>query len=336
MLTMLTRRRRRHLQLHGSMLWCVLQVACGRQEQPRAPDTDPAEMDRPSAPAPEIRVAANDAMIRGPLDATPSPDGTRVFYTAVSLAAGDPEPGVFGVAAAGGEVQTLALGAPLVAPASISISLDGGTLFVADPAAGAIFRLPAGGGMPTELAGTSGYTPAGLVIAKVGNEYVYFTGRDPAQNEAGLFRVAAEGGSVETLATGAPFHDPAGVAIDAHGDAYVIETGPDLASAQIVRVRKGAAATFVDGIGVGFPAGLTLTHDDATLLVSGLDPATRRDVVYFVDTGSAEIKRLTDVVGAFAEPAGLHRAHDADVFAWADSEANETGTVYVLEPGKEY
>ena len=32
----------------------------------------------------------------------------------------------------------------------------------------------------------------------------------------------------------------------------------------------------------------------------------------------------------FAESAGLHRAHDAEVYAWADSEANGTGTVYVL------
>lgn len=332
MLTMLTRRRRRRLQLHGSMLWCALLAACGRQDLPRPPDTDPMETEQPSAPAPEIRVAANDAMIRGPLDATPSPDGARVFYTAVSHATGEPQPGVFTVAASGGEIQTLALGSPLAAPAGISVSLDGSTLFVADPAAGAILRLPAAGGTPVELAGTSGYAPAGLVIAKVGTEYVYFTGRDPERGQAGLFRVAPEGGSVEALAVGAPFQDPAGVAVDTRGDAYVIETGPELATAQVVRVKTGAAAPFIDGIGVGFPAGITLTHDDSTLLVSGLDPETRRDVVYFVDTESAEVKRLTDVVGAFAEPAGLHRAHRADVFAWADSEANDTGTVYLLEP----
>jgi catechol 2,3-dioxygenase-like lactoylglutathione lyase family enzyme len=335
MLTMSTRRRRRHLQLHGSLLWCLLLVACGRNDEPdepRSPDTEPPKTESPSAPTPEIRVAANDAMIRGPLDATPSPDGKRVFYTAVSHATGEPQPGVFGVAASGGEVQMIALGEPFVAPASISISLDGSTLFVADPAAGAIFRLPADGGTPSVLSGTGGYAPAGLVVAKVDTEYVYFTGRNPAQTEAGLFRVASEGGNVDTVASGAPFQDPAGVAIDSRGDAYVIETGPDNASAQVVRVRKGVATTFVDGIGVGFPAGVTLTHDDATLLVSGLDPQTRRDVVYFVDTASAEIAHLTDTVGAFAEPAGLHRAHDADVFAWADSEAREYGTVFVLEP----
>jgi hypothetical protein len=41
---------------------------------------------------------------------------------------------------------------------------------------------------------------------------------------------------------------------------------------------------------------------------------------------------MTDPIGAFHESAGLHRAHDVDVFAWADSRANDTGTVYVLEP----
>jgi hypothetical protein len=45
-----------------------------------------------------------------------------------------------------------------------------------------------------------------------------------------------------------------------------------------------------------------------------------------------KISRLTKTVGQFHEPAGLHRAHDADVFAWADSQANASGTVYVLTP----
>jgi hypothetical protein len=75
-----------------------------------------------------------------------------------------------------------------------------------------------------------------------------------------------------------------------------------------------------------------LTQNEATLLISGVDPATKHDVVYFVDMASGKQSRLTQTVGAYAEAAGLHRAHEANVFAWADSEANASGTVYVLKP----
>jgi sugar lactone lactonase YvrE len=320
----------RRQRLHGCMLWCVLLAACGDQDEVKPVDDEGKPIEQ--ARVPEIHVAANDPMIRGPLDATPSPNGGRVYYTAASYASGDPQPGVFTVAADGGEPQALAVGDPLIAPAGISISLSGDTLYVADPAASSVFTLPASGGTPSELAGTAGYAPAGLVVAEVGDEYLYFTGRDPASGEAGLFRVAASGGAVETLASGSPLRDPSGVAVGVRGEAYVVETGGEAISAQVVRVSGGRAKIFLAGIGVGFPAGVTLTKDAKTLLVSGIDPDTRRDVVYFADTSSGKVTRLTETVGAFAEAAGLHRAHDADVFAWADSEANESGTVYVLEP----
>ena len=39
---------------------------------------------------------------------------------------------------------------------------------------------------------------------------------------------------------------------------------------------------------------------------------------------------FTDTIGGFSESAGLHRAKTLNVYAWADSRANGTGTVYVL------
>lgn len=317
--------------VHRYALCLLALAACGGDAVGKPSVTDQPE-DPDEAPAPEIQVAANDADIRSPLDATPSPDGSRVYYTALSHAGPEPTPGVFTVAANGGVVEPLALGEPLTAPVGISVSLDGSRLFIADPAANGVFGLAAGGGTPSLLAGTQGYAPAGLVISKQGEEYLYFTGREPESGQPGLFRIASAGGVVEPIAVGAPFADPAGVAVDSRGDAYVVDAAAQGAAARVIRVRKGRASAFVEDIGVGFPAGITLTRDDSTVLVSGLDPATRRDVVYFVDSTSARIKRLSKTVGAFAEPAGLHRAHDADVFAWADSEANDTGTVYVLTP----
>jgi hypothetical protein len=148
--------------------------------------------------------------------------------------------------------------------------------------------------------------------------------------QAGLFSVAPCGGAVRTLHAGDDITQPGGVTLTAAGDAYVVDLTEH--RARVLRVQGDAANVLVDDLGVGFPAGITLTHDDRTLLVSGLDPDTKRDLVYFIDVASRKLTRLREPVATFSEAAGLHRAHDRDLFAWADSEANATGTVYVLEP----
>lgn len=332
---------RRRATARGACLCLVLAAACGSSDNDSGPTTKPEkpteerDQEAVDAPSPTISVAANDAMSPAPFDATPSPDGKQVYYAALGTDEnGEPAPGVYSVAASGGPISRLATGAPLMAPVNISVSLDGKTLFVADTGAGGLFSLPASGGSPSAIPGTEGYMPRGLTVAmdKNGRENLYFTGRTPDTQEAGLFRTGAEGGAVETVAAGEPFADPAGVAVDANGVAYVVETSSESATARVVRVSNGAPSTFVDGIGIGFPAGITLTRDDSTVLVSGLDPATKRDVVYFVDAKSKQISRLTKTVGEFNEPAGLHRAHNTDVFAWADSGAKRYGTVYTLTP----
>jgi hypothetical protein len=314
---------------------CVL--GCSSTSTPKP--ADPLKSDD-NVKVPAINAAANDAVIHAPLDATPSPQGDVVYYTAFRQGDdGEDVPGIYTVAADGsGGIQTLAEGSPLLAPVGISVSLDGTQLFIADAASGtttrgAILTLPTAGGSASPLGGSEGYAPAGLTIAKVKDqEYLYFTGHAPDSGAAGLFRIAANGGAAEAASPEGTFDDPSGVTVSASGDAYVVETGADEAASRVVRIRDGVATNVVTDIGIGFPAGITLTHDEGTLLVSGLDPATKHDVVYFVDVASGKQSRLTQTVGAFAEAAGLHRAHDADVFAWADSEANTTGTVYVLKP----
>jgi sugar lactone lactonase YvrE len=314
-------------------------VGCGSGSS-AATQAPPVAEQPDEAPAPKINAAANDSAIRAPLDATPSPNGDRVYYSALLRGDdGEDVPGVFSVAADGsGEIQTLASGEPLTAPVGVSVSLDGSQLFIADSATGsgsrgAILTLSSAGGSARVLAGTQGYAPAGLAIARFKDqEYLYFTGRDPNTAAPGLFRVAASGGVAEAVADAAAFEDPSGVAISAKGDAYVVDAVSSEHAARVVRVHEGKAAAFLSDIGIGFPAGITLTHDDSTLLVSGVDLTSKHDVVYFVDVASGKQTRLTKTIGAFAEAAGLHRAHDADVFAWADSEANASGTVYVLKP----
>jgi sugar lactone lactonase YvrE len=245
---------------------------------------------------------------------------------------------VFGTSADGGEITTLTVGGLLEAPVSIAISLDGRTLLVADSAAngtgqgGAILALPATGGDASVVAGTEGYVPSGLAVAKIGNEErLYFTGREPSSGRAGLFFGALNGGNVEALAEDAVFGDPTAVAVDADGTAYVVDALNETGSASLVRVRKDKAETVAEGIGVGFPAGGALTQDGSTVLVSGVHPTTGRDVVYLVDASNGKVSVLSKPFAEFIEAAGLHRAHDGNVFAWADGEANGSGTVYVLK-----
>jgi DNA-binding beta-propeller fold protein YncE len=293
----------------------------------------------PEIATPEIGIAANDDIVRAPMDATPSPDGERVYYTALQRGEGGENiPGVFSANASGGAIETLALGGRLVAPVGISISLDGERIFVADSAteqgdqSGAILVLPSQGGDAEVLAGTAGYVPGGLVVALVqAEEQLYFTGRNSSTGRAGLFRVGPGGGAVQTLAPDAEFGDPAGVAVAADGTAYVVDALSDEGSARLVRVRDDETELVLDHIGVGFPAGVAITADASMVLVSAIDPKRRRDVVYVVNAANGKASILSKPFADFTEAAGLHRAHEKNVFAWADSEANGSGTVYVVK-----
>jgi len=75
----------------------------------------------------EVVVSAASALT--PWDSTPSPDAKMIYFTA---AGGKSGPGVFSVAATGGAVKVLAVGAPLIMPLGIAVSSDGKTLYVAD------------------------------------------------------------------------------------------------------------------------------------------------------------------------------------------------------------
>jgi DNA-binding beta-propeller fold protein YncE len=315
----------------------VALTGCGSEEKssPRTLPSAPVDESQwPVIEGPPLRMAASDDAVRAPLDATPSPDGERVYY----LALRDNVAGVFSVREAGAEIETLLHGEPLIAPVGISVSVDGEQLFVADSGVtseggvGAIMVLPSAGGAASMLEGTAGYVPRGIVVAEVDSEeQVYFTGLDTGEGKHGLFRVGLAGGTVETIASGEPFVDPAGVTITESGDAYVIDALSAGAAAGVVRVRDGEAERVVTDLGVGFPAGIASTRDGSTVLVSGLDPRSRRDRVFVMSTESLEVSVIAGTFDQLVGSAGLHRAHQRDVFAWADTEKDRRGAVYTLE-----
>jgi sugar lactone lactonase YvrE len=278
-----------------------------------------------------LTPAANDSTVLSPFDATPDVDGKFIYFTAL----GANGAGVFKVGAGGGAITELFSGAPLVSPFSIAISTDGTKLFVADFGAettagdaGVIFSLPVGGGTPSDIAAADGMLPRGL---EVSGDTLYFTGTT-TNGSVGVFKMSDAGGAVSPLATGAPFQSPSGVAIASSGDVYVVDTATaGSARSRVVKVTaEGTASVYLDNLSVGYPAGIVLNKAESTLLVSALDPTKGTDAVLAIDVASQAVTEFSAGIDLFVEPAGLHRAKSTDIFAWADSAANKTGTVYVI------
>jgi sugar lactone lactonase YvrE len=286
------------------------------------------------------------AEANSPFDATPSPDGKTVYFTAVDPA--ESSAGVFKVAATGGAITPLHVGSPLSGPVGITTSSDGQKLLIADVAAewtdgggnsfdtGQIFSLSVAGGAPSAVPGTSGMQPRGLELRNAnGADEVVFSGVDAQSGAPNVFKIASAGGTAMALAPADALSDPSGIAIAQNGDVYVADsTGANTRLASVLLVKGGTATAIASDLPVGYPVGIALTMDDSALFVSGLDPATLTDVVYRIDIATKAQSRFTGSgsidISKFEESAGLHRAKNANVFAWADSRANTAGTVYLV------
>ncbi|HEX3623415.1 MAG TPA: hypothetical protein VHT97_13965 [Acidimicrobiales bacterium] len=276
-------------------------------------------------------AASGGSMFQEPLDATPSPDGGVIYFTA---AAGN-GPGIFSVPAGGGNVSTVADGAPFVRPVGVAVGTDGTHVYAADQRVGSIDAPGAiltsavtttVSQVATVLPGTQGRSPRGLdVVRRDGADVVYFTGTDPATGSSGVFQVPAAGGTVTTVAEGPPFVSADSVVVTAQGVAYVTDRGAVPGQGQVIRVSGSTVEPILSSLRVGSPAGITLIHNDATLLVSTLDPKTTADQLTFLDLASGKTASATKGIGNNINTSGgLHRASNAEVLAWADT----AGQVY--------
>lgn len=304
---------------------------------------------------------------RAPLDASPGPDGKMIFYTAYKQAnasttlprdQADPsennhekhDGALYSVNADGTGEKELAAG--FWSPTGLVVSMDGSKVYVADSGSGseakpeevgAIYSVPSGGGAKTMITGTAGYQPKSLDIVKEATEQLYFTGIDPSTEKPGVFRVPIAGGTVTTVYSPADgkdtfFTDPGGIAVTADRTIYVAETigGMGGNSSSIIMIKNGTATEFAMGIKVGYPAGVALSQDEKFLLVSGIDRTKGTSVLYRIDLGdAAKIEMITKDIGDNTNSAGLHRAHNKDIFAWSNAawpdENNQNGgTVYLL------
>ncbi len=314
--------------------------------------TPPVEQMPPPAAASfsigSVAPAAEGAMFWAPLDATPSPQGETIYFTA-STAEG---PAV--LATSGGEAPTtLYAGELLSAPFGVVTSLDGSTLFISDSAiqetvgeeteeiesdapAGAILTLSVTGGDPTIMLGTAGTSPRSLTLNEIdGQDVLHFTGIDPATGAPAVFRIGANGGSLAIVASGEPLAQPSGIVVGSDGTIYIADSSSVAGGeAALLMIKDGVVSPLVESLRLGYPAGITLNMAGTVLLASGLADDADTSVVHSVELSSGERTMISDGIGHNSESGGVHRAHKVDAFAWANSDGDENnpgGTVYLLK-----
>lgn len=272
-----------------------------------------------------------------PLDATPDPDGQAVYFVATTESG---EPAVFRVPAAGGEVEVVYAGAPLVSARSLVISGDGNTLYIADPMAGGglVFALQLQGGLaaPAPLVASVRTGARALDLVSVdGADRLYIGGTDPRSGEAAVYRLALAQGTIETLHTGTPLAVVDGLAAAHSGAVYIATVASDIdAAGRVLRLRDGTIESVIEPVQLGRPAGVALSLDEGTLFVSSLaEDGTAQVVIADLATGATS--PFSEVIGANQDSGGLHRAHNRDLFAWADagrgrSASGNAGNVYAI------
>ncbi|MDQ4068610.1 MAG: hypothetical protein M3203_03915 [Actinomycetota bacterium] len=279
-----------------------------------------------------VRVVTEAGDFEGAVDATLSPAGDEVFFTARSSGG----PGVFRVPASGGPATAVATGAPFRSPVGIAMASDGQRVYVADTEADVILSAAVAGGPPAPVPGTEGTRPRGLeVVDEGGADVVYFTGRDRADGAPGVFSMAATGGPApRVLARGAPLTSTDAVTVTRTGEAYVTDRGGahDGRTGAVYRISGGSTEKIAD-LRAPVLAGVALTLDESVLLVSALS-GRGTDQVLVVDLASRRTGTFSRTIGENRAGAGLHRARNVDVFAWADfmAGADRRSRVYVLEP----
>ena len=280
---------------------------------------------------PVTLIASGGSEFINPVDAAPSPDGGITYFVATTP---DGDPAVFAVATTGGDVWTVAAGRPLSRPRAVVVSTDADTVFVADSnaeARGMVFAISISDGAIRPLPGTIGLSPRALdLVREGGNEVLYFTGAEftnvGSVTRSALYRLVL---GIDDTATLLYQAEPGvlldGVSVGANGDMYL--AAAESHSGRVLRLANGNAEVLVPEVALGAPAGIALTKEGATLLVSAhSDTGSSQVVVVNLRDNSRSI--FDEVIRANRSSGGLHRALDTEVFAWVDSTGGGGGRVY--------
>jgi len=314
---------RRRVAWPGAVALVLAIAGCSKDENPPAPAKGDGTVKSIAT------VTTGGTSFRLPFDAALSPDGKTAYFTALV----DDGAALFSVPASGGMPTKLA---DLVAPGSVDVTGDGHTVVVADPgvesstgALGAIVTVSSSGGMPAVISGTEGTLPRGVAVS--GNRIV-FSGADPGDGSPGVFETTAGGGLTTLLKTG--LIDPSGVAIAPSGAVYALDAEADgVSTRRLLQANMGTGTTLVTGLRPGFPSGFAVAENGLAFVVATTDATTgNAQLERFALGGTRAGNPVGATIGAFDEPAGLHRASQSDSYAYVDSGASGTGAVFVINP----
>jgi hypothetical protein len=114
-----------------------------------------------------------------------------------------------------------------------------------------------------------------------------------------------------------------------------LASGNDLGS--VFRIDGTAVETIASNFRTGKPVvGAALTLDESALLVSALAADRDSAQVLLIELASLQKGIVNKVIEANQGSGGLHRAHNRNFVAWADSPAGpgrqRSGGVYALTP----
>ena len=241
-------------------------------------------------------------------DAAPSSDASMVYATV------DASTGTALISIdSGGATATLDA---FTAAVGVVVGPGDGTVYVADT--DGIHSVTASDGTNTLIDGTGSYLPVAL---EIDGTNLVFTGTDPVTSTFGVFRIPQVGGDVSTLLSGVS-EELSGVVVAADGSLYATGGG------NVYAVADSADTPLVQGVALGTPAGIAVSPDESTLLVSAIGTDGKSELL-LIDRDSGDKSDFNDTIGANVGSGGLHRASaSTSTFAWAGITTGGTGTVY--------
>jgi len=294
------------MSMRGSLLGsCLFLLAC----------TPP---DDPDAAGPSVEVAAGN--LERSVDAARSPDGAATYFL------GDVS-GTSGLHQTDPDGPPRAISSDLIGATSLVITSDGAAAIVAAEHDGdrGLARVNLADGALTWL-DADGRAARGLDLTRgESGDVITFTGAD-ADGPA-VFRLDLTSPALERIASFPADAELDGVAQAADGALFVADRRGKIWHASAATAPTEILADVI----LGAPAGIALTLDESTLLISSLSAAGTSQVI-LLDTAAFTTAIFADVIGENIGSGGVHRALDADLFAWAGvtkpRPGEGTGVVY--------
>ena len=280
-----------------------------------------SETDLPNDPPTSVTEVTSGGF-QSPTDAVASPDGRMFYFAGWDM---DQQPAVFQVGAEpGSAAKALATGAPLDAPIGLVMSCDGATIYVADMGDedGEVLAVSTSSGMISQLSVSGLSRPSGLAMAP-DCKSLFASGR-LGDGTPALFEVPLGGGEARVVYYGPPLVSPTGMYVDKDRVIWALDhhaQGGDGEGVLFAVPADGSKATEVmSSLRMGTPGGCSLTAGGGTAIMPTRDADGNAQLTSVqLATGETEQLAIPDVT----DPAGVHTARKAGVFALVDSSAGK-------------